>query len=290
MKLLHFDDSRIGVLKDGRVVDVTAMVLAAPGREQAMQSVIEGFGSLEPRLEEIASRESGVPLSNVTLHPPVSRPSKVLCAFANYQDRTETLTVPLDFFYKGPTSVLAPGGTVELPDIPEASVFQPEPELGFVIGRRAKHVKEADALSFVFGYINFIDISAREVPNRRTTFLTKGLDTWAPMGPVITTRDEIPDPQNLRVRLWLNDELKQDYSTAAMTNSVAAQIAWLSQYVTLEPGDVISCGAHHIGLSPINDGDRVAMEVDGLERLEFNVRSHGPRKTAEWRPPNTRRA
>ena len=116
----------------------------------------------------------------------------------------------------------------------------------------------------------------------------KGMDTYAPIGPVIVTKDEIPDPQNLRVRLWLNGDLKQDYNTGEMNHSVRAQIAWLTQYITLMPGDVICCGTHHIGLSPVNDGDRVEVEVEGLERLSLNVRSHGPRKDAHWRPPGTR--
>ena len=105
---------------------------------------------------------------------------------------------------------------------------------------------------------------------------------------MIVTKDEIADPQNLQVKLWLNAELKQDYNTAAMTHSVAAQIAWLTQYITLMPGDVLACGTHHVGLSPINDGDKVDVEVEGLERLSFSVRSLGERKTAEWGPPGTR--
>ena len=102
------------------------------------------------------------------------------------------------------------------------------------------------------------------------------------------TKDEAPDPQNLQVRLWLNGELKQNYNTSEMTHSVAAQIAWLTQYITLMPGDVVACGTHHMGLSPINDGDKVEVEVEGLERLSLSVRSFGERKTAEWRPTGTR--
>ncbi|MFQ6027932.1 MAG: fumarylacetoacetate hydrolase family protein, partial [Dehalococcoidia bacterium] len=113
---------------------------------------------------------------------------------------------------------------------------------------------------------------------------------FAPIGPVIATKDEVADPQNLQIKMWINGELKQDYNTSHMTNSVATQIAWLTQYITLNPGDVIGCGVHHMGLSPINDGDRIQMEVQGLERLELNVVSHGPRKDAEWRPPGTRSA
>ena len=183
------------------------------------------FATLRPKFEEIVSKAGGVLVSSVNLRAPLPRPHNVMCAFSNYLDREDSTPSDLDFFYKGSTSVLEHGGTVEIPDIPAATVFQPEPKLGYVIGREAKHVSEAEALDYVFGYTNFIDLSARGIPNRRTTFLHKGQDKWAPMGPVITTADEIADPQKLRVRLWLNEEQKQDYSTSLMAHSVAEQIA-----------------------------------------------------------------
>lgn len=229
-----------------------------------------------------------MPLSGVKLCPPLPRPHGILCAFSNYQDRETANLGPLDFFHKNATAAAASGSTVVIPNIPDASVYQPEPEIGYLIGKTARNVSEADALSYVFGYCNFIDVSARGVPNRHTPFLTKALDQWAPFGPVIVTADEVPDPMKLRVRLWLNGEQKQDYNTAAMSYSIPAQIAWLSQYITLKPGDVISCGTHHVGLSPINDGDRVEMEVEGMERLQFAVKSYAPRSTGNWRPPGTR--
>lgn len=290
MKLLLFDDYKLGVLKGDRVVDGSG-VLSGPtgglGRPSGgpVEAAIERWDEVRPRLEEIAAKEQGVPLSGVKVLPPLPRPHHVLCAFANYLDREGATRGSLDFFHKGGTSVIGSGGTVELPDIPEAVVFQPEPELGYVIGKQAKRVPEAAALDHVFGYLNFVDISGRGIPNRRTTFLSKELDTWAPTGPVIVTRDEVGDPQNMRVRLWINGEQKMDYRTSYMSYSVAEQIAWLTQYVTLSPGDIVSCGVFHVGLSPINDGDAVEMEIEGLERLRFSVKSYGPRKTADWAPP-----
>jgi 2-keto-4-pentenoate hydratase/2-oxohepta-3-ene-1,7-dioic acid hydratase in catechol pathway len=188
----------------------------------------------------------------------------------------------LDFFHKSATSVTGYGATVELPDLPEALVFQPEPEFAYVIGKRGRNVPEAEALSYVFGYMNFADISARNIPNRRTTNLHKAQESWAPMGPVIVTRDEIPDPQNVQVKLWLNGELRQDYNTGKMTHPVASQISWLSQQITIQPGDVIACGTYHVGLSPINEGDRVEIEGEGLERLKFSIKSYGPPKNEKW--------
>ena len=292
MKLLFFNDYRMGVLVDGQVMDVTATLqhVGIKPPQTLMEEVIEDFASFRPKFQEIASRETGVPMSNVKVRPPLPRPHNILAAFSNYRDKDQPASTPLDFFYKGATGIIGDGDTIEIPDIPEALVHQAEPELGYVIGKTVKHVSEADALDCVFGYLNFVDMSNREVPNRRTTFMQKGMDTYAPIGPVIVTSDEVPDPQNLRVRLWLNGEEKQNYNTSAMTYSVAAQIAWLTQYITLMPGDVLCCGTYHIGLSPANDGDRVEVEVEGLERLTVNVKSHGPRKTEHWQPPGTRSA
>jgi 2-keto-4-pentenoate hydratase/2-oxohepta-3-ene-1,7-dioic acid hydratase in catechol pathway len=302
MKLLVFNNYRVGVLKGDRVVDVSG---AAPhteflsrgplGAEAVMEEVIEGWDHIKPNFEAIVAREAGVPLAEVTLHPPLPRPPNALCCFSNYQDRampaeSKPPVYGLDFFHKSATSMVGSGATVELPDLPEAVVFQPEPEFAYVIGKRGKNVPEANALDYVFGYTNFVDVSARGIPNRRTTFLHKSLDGWAPMGPVITTKDEIPDPQNVTVRLWLNGELKQEYNTSAMLHWIAPQISWLSQLITLSPGDVVSCGVHHVGLQPINEGDRVEVEGEGLERLRFTVKSYGPRKDAHWRPPGTRDA
>ena len=291
MKLLFFDDYKMGVLKGSNVVDVSGAIdhndIIPP--EWQMETVIAEFDAYRPRFEEIAAKEAGVPMSSVKVQAPLPRPHNVLCAFSNYLDRPDATPGAIDFFYKGTTSIMGDGETVELPDIPEALVFQPEAELSYIIGKQAKHVAEKDALSYVFGYANFIDVSARNIPNRRTTFLHKGQDRWAPFGPVITTADEIADPQDMRVRLWRNEELQQDYNTSAMAHSIAEQIAWLTQWITLMPGDVLSCGTHHEGLAPINDGDKIEIEIDGLERLRFDIRSFGPRKDEHWRPPGVTR-
>src|SRR5581483_9317172 len=161
MKLLLFDDYRPGVLKGDRVVDISRAlpqvdrqglppVLCAEG---LMETLIDRFGELRPKIEQIVASEGGVPISSVRIRPPLPRPSNALCAFSNYQDRPMATASPLDFFHKSATSIVGDGDTVELPDIPEAEVFHPEPELAYVIGRAAKKVREADALNYVFGYL-----------------------------------------------------------------------------------------------------------------------------------------
>jgi 2-keto-4-pentenoate hydratase/2-oxohepta-3-ene-1,7-dioic acid hydratase in catechol pathway len=138
-------------------------------------------------------------------------------------------------------------------------------------------------MDHVFGYVPFYDISARGL-NRRSQFLGKGQETFAACGPWITTADEIPDPHKLNVRSWVAGALRQDYSTGDMAHPVAAQIAWLSRFVRLRPGDVIATGVHHKGLWPINVGDTIEIEIGGLGRASFNIAGDSPFKHGEFRP------
>ncbi len=287
MKLLRFNDDRIGVLNgEGRVVDVTEAVPAyrEKGPQQAIEEVIASWDGYRREFQRLAASQRGVPLSDVRLRAPVPRPSKCLAAFANYLDRPDRTAddMPLEFFYKAP-ELLGPEGTVELPDIPSVVVYQPEAELAFVIGRQARNVGEAEAMDCIFGYVPFFDISARGM-TRRTTFLSKGQDTFGPCGPWVTTRDEVPDPHNLRVRSWVNGQPRQDYNTKHMAHSIPEQLAWLSRFVQLQPGDIVATGTYHVGLGPLNDGDVLEIEIEGLGRARFFARGYGPRKEAEFIP------
>ena len=294
MKLVCFNENRLGVLKDERVVDVTSALphWGIKRLQTHVEEVLEEFGTYRPKFEELQAQEAGVPLSAVSLLPPLPRPSKVLAAFVNYRDREGAPDPPMEFFYKSPTGIVGPGGTVELPDNDAVGVYHFEAELAYVIGKRAKHVSEADAMEYVFGYVPFIDVSARPAGGvqRRTQFMGKGQDTFAPIGPYLVTKDEVPDPHDLQVRLWVNEGLRQDYRTSDMAHRIPAQIAWLTQFVTLVPGDVITTGTHHRGLGPVNGGDVVDFEIEKLGRMTLSVKGYGPPKTAEWRPGGPPRA
>lgn len=287
MKILRFNDDQIGVLKDGNVVDVTGTVSSrgARGPQGVMDEIIGHFSKYRRRFEKKLAQDNGVPLSSVKLLAPLPRPSKVLAAFANYMDYIGRAVdhLPNEYFYKAP-ELLPPEGTIILPEMPQVLVFQPEAELAFVIGKPARNVSEKDAMKHVFGYVPFGDISARGW-QRRTTFLLKGQDTWGPCGPWITTKDEVDDPHNLNVRSWVNGAVRQDYSTKFMAHKIPEQISWLSQYVQLQPGDVVTTGTYHEGLGPLNDGDVFEFEIEKLGRAKFSVKGYGPRKDAEWRPP-----
>jgi 2-keto-4-pentenoate hydratase/2-oxohepta-3-ene-1,7-dioic acid hydratase in catechol pathway len=128
-------------------------------------------------------------------------------------------------------------------------------------------------MSHVFGYVNFIDGSARGLPPAGNTFFQmKSRDGFAPMGPYLVTADEIPDPQRLQVRLWVNGTLKQNFNTSDMAHRIPRCIEWMSSIHTLEPGDVLATGTNHRGLSAFQDGDLVELECDGLGRLRFHIR------------------
>jgi 2-keto-4-pentenoate hydratase/2-oxohepta-3-ene-1,7-dioic acid hydratase in catechol pathway len=134
-------------------------------------------------------------------------------------------------------------------------------------------VPRAQAMGHVFGYMNFIDGSARGLPPPGNVFFQmKSRDTFAPIGPWIVTADEIADPQNLRIRLSVNGTVKQDFSTSDMAHDIARCIEWVSAIHPLEPGDILATGTNHRGLSAFMDGDAVVLEVEGLGRLTINVR------------------
>lgn len=284
MKILRFNDDRIGVLKDGdRVVDVSGAVSyrAEKGPKRVIEEVIEGFEDYRETFSQIVNRENGVALNSVKLLAPIPQPNKCLAAFVNYLDRPdrspESLTI--EYFYKCPEMV-GPDKAIELSDIPAVTVFNPEAELAFVMGKRAKNVSQADAMSYIFGYVPFFDISARGL-TRRTMFLGKGQDTHAAIGPWITTKDEVPDVHNLTVKSWVGEEARQNYNTKYMAYKIPEQIAWLTRFVQLCPGDIIATGTYHEGLGPVNGGDVLEIEIERLGRAKFNIKGDGPRKVAK---------
>lgn len=282
MKLVLFQDSqapasdvRPGLLRDDRVVDIseTARRWESRSPQELMQTLIDHFDSLRPELERLAASRDGVPLSRARLGPPLPRPSKILCCIGNYWEHTERDRRPLNMFLKSPEAVIGPGDTVVLPDFP-ASVFHHEAELAIVIKGPARSLTEADFQRAVFGYTGFIDVSARD-EGRRTwragSFLGKSFDTFAPLGPCIVTADEIPDPQKLRVRFWVNDELFHNYTTDDMEHRIPELVAFASAVMTLNTGDLIACGTNHEGLGPLQDGDVGVIELDRIGRMEIRV-------------------
>jgi 2-keto-4-pentenoate hydratase/2-oxohepta-3-ene-1,7-dioic acid hydratase in catechol pathway len=272
MKLAFFDDFKLGVVKGDSIVDVSAAVRDIPHTNPAnlITGLIERFGNYRGKLKA-ASSSNGVPVSSVRIRPPLPKPGNIVCMAVNYMENGTLPKKPqINAFHKAGTAVIGPGDTMVLPDEP-ATIFEGEAELAIVIGKRASNVSAANAMDHIFGYMNFIDGSARGLPSQGF-FAMKSRATFCPIGPYIVTKDEIADPQSTPVKLWVNGELKQDFNTNDMAHDIARCIEWASSVHTLEPGDILATGTNHRGLSSFMDGDTVELEVQGCGRLKFSVR------------------
>ena len=283
MKLALYDDYQLGVIKGDRIVNAMSAIEGMNFRrpQDMMEEVIINWAEMRPRIEAAAEGQDGVTLGSVRLRPPVPRPPKLICAAVNYLEFGQREPAVLDAFLKSPTAVIGSGDTCELPPAP-ASVFHHEPELAFVIGRTASKVEQDDALSYIFGYTNFLDMSARGLQGAvgNSFFLGKCWDTFAPMGPALVTADEIDDPQELQVRLWNNDEPRHDFPTSDMAHKIPELISEMSKITTLEPGDVIATGVNHQHIGAVQNGDVLRMEIEGLgPPLIINVSDPSDR---EW--------
>lgn len=275
MKLLFFDDFKLGVVKGDSVVDVSQQVHDIPqtGPHNLINGLIERFADYRGALEQAAATARGVPLASVRIRPPLPRPVNIDAMAVNYmEDGTRKEPAPINAFHKSPSSVIGDNDTMVLPDVP-ATIFEGEAELALVIAKRAANVPAAKAMEYVFGYLNFIDGSARGLPPAGNTFYQmKSRDTFAPMGPYIVTADEVKDPHNLQVRLWVNGTLMQNYNTSDMAHKIPRCIEWVTSIHTLEPGDVLALGTNHRGLNPFQDGDLVELETEPLGRLRVKIR------------------
>ena len=274
MKLVFFDDFKLGVLKDGNVVDVGAAVsgINHTSPQDLINQVIANFSQHRAALQQAADSGPGTPVEQVRLRSPLPKPGNIVAMAVNYmEDGTRDAPAPINAFHKSPNAVIGQGDTMILPDVP-ATIFEGEAELALVIGKHASNVSQEDAFDYIFGYLNFIDGSARGLPPSGNTFYQmKSRATFAPMGPWLVTADEIEDPQNLPVRLWVNEDLKQNYNTNDMAHQIPRIIEWVSSVHDLEPGDVIATGTNHRGLSAFQDGDKVDLECEGMGVLRFNV-------------------
>lgn len=222
-----------------------------------------------------------VPLSQVRPLAPIPRPGKFICVGLNYRDHCEeqNLEPPKSpvLFAKFANAIANPGDEIRKPQVTSKLDF--EGELGVVIGRGGKHIPQAEALDHVFGYTIVNDVSARDVQKQDGQWLrAKSMDGFAPIGPCITTTDEIPDPQTLALRTTVNGVVMQDSHTSRMIFSVAMLIEFISRCMTLEPGDIISTGTPSgVGVwrNPpvfLQDGDVVRIEIERIGVLQNTVR------------------
>jgi 2-keto-4-pentenoate hydratase/2-oxohepta-3-ene-1,7-dioic acid hydratase in catechol pathway len=215
--------------------------------------------------------------SAIDIGPCVPEPGKLLCVGLNYRKHAREAKLdipPVPVLFSKFQNAIAASGE-DIPLVPGSTRYDYEAELAVVIGKRAKYVPEDQALQYVLGYCNANDVSARELQGLTSQWLVgKTLDKFLPIGPYLLTADEAPDPQVWPVRCWLNGELRQDSSTADMIFSAAQIVSFASQYMTLEPGDLISTGTPEgviLGMKErvwMKAGDSMVVEVGPLGKLE----------------------
>lgn len=268
------DGQRVGIVRQEQVLDLTELL----GGVRSLQEVIEKWGALEAVIQ--TGVESGKAklvggLGEVSLMAPLPRPGKVICIGLNYADHAaETgAAIPTEpvVFCKFPTAVIGPGDPIRLPPISQQVDY--EAELVVVIGRGGKRIAPDRAMDHVFGYTCGHDVSARDWQKGRPGgqwLLGKTFDTFAPLGPVLVTRDEVPDPHQLEVTFRLNGQILQQSNTRQFIFKIDHLISHLSQIFTLEPGDVLFTGTPPgVGVARqpaifLKGGDRAEVEIEGL--------------------------
>ncbi|MEU5401616.1 fumarylacetoacetate hydrolase family protein [Streptomyces sp. NPDC005963] len=286
MRIALFDQYRIGIVDGASVRDVTDVVDSRwHGTPYVINQLIEHFDELKESLQAALASAPERPLADVTLLPPIPRPGQVLAAPANYHAHVAEMTdsqyrptnqqalrSPGDvgFFVKSSASISGPADAVELPPMP-GRAFHHEVELGIVIGKPARGVPAEQVADHIFGYLVLLDLTLRtEGERQEERTMRKSFETFTPIGPFIVTADEVPDPGNLGLRLWVNDELRQQANTRDLIVGIDDLIEQASSVVTLWPGDIYATGTPE-GVGPIEAGDVVRAEIDGLGELSLPV-------------------
>lgn len=272
--------ARLGVVVEGGIIDLSTHLTLCPS---TMTDLITAWGDLAPAVQKVAAQTTpDHPLDKASLLPPIQRPGKILGIGLNYADHVEEsgMEAPAEplWFAKMPTAVNAPHGVVNVPKVSEQLDY--EVELAVIIGRHCKHVSEESAAEVIFGFCVANDFSVRDWQLRTSQFMVgKSFDTHAPFGPWITTADELTSPHGLDIECRVNGEVRQKSNTAHLVFNCYAQIAHLSQAMTLEPGDIILTGTPGgvgAALQPprwLSDGDLVESSITGLGTLHNRIKN-----------------
>jgi 2-keto-4-pentenoate hydratase/2-oxohepta-3-ene-1,7-dioic acid hydratase in catechol pathway len=292
MKLATIKPNDLAIVKQDVLIPLGA-ALEKEGvlpKGSTMLDLIAQYEGIKSKLAELGAKNGGVKLDAKMLKPPVERPSKIWAAAGNYKRGTGGLDdargrgsaskvspeeLLENIFLKPPSFIAGPEDHILIPRNAD-SIF-PELELCVVIGKKARHLSKEQAFDAVFGYTIMLDVTARGYGLSKnlsgTRSVRKGFETFSPIGPWITTKDEIADPHNLWMKLWINGELKQSARTDAMINDIATQISFLSQVTTLYPGDLLTTGNPD---SPefqekLKPGDLLKAEIEGIGAMSLGV-------------------
>lgn len=282
MKLIRHGDlnkEKPGVMLEGVLYDTSAF--GEDYNEKFFET--DGLVRLQKFLEDNKEKLERVP-ENSRLGSPIARPSKIVCTGLNYRDHAHEMGVPVPtepiIFMKATTALAGPFDDIIIPRNSEKTDW--EVELAFVIGKRASYITEEEAMDYVTGYCLHNDVSERAYQFERggTWDKGKGCDTFAPIGPYLVTKDEVKDVNDLRLWLKVNGETMQDSTTANFIFKIPLILSYMSQFMTLLPGDIISTGSPFgvgHGLNPpayLKPGDVVELGIDGLGTAKQYVRGY----------------
>lgn len=275
MKLASFvrpsGEIRLGVVDGDEIVDVTDRV-GGDAHISPMRALLTRQGAIQTAFQHLAGDR--LPVASVTFAPLIPDPGKIIAAPVNYADHQAEMLEDyhidaLGIFLKATSSVLGSQGTVRLPYTDRR--FDQEGELALVIGRTVSHVSVENALECVAGYTILLDMTMRGGEDRSTR---KSFDTFTPVGPYLVTPEEAGSPDAMRLRTWVNGDIRQDADIASLIWSVPRLIAYASSVMTLYPGDIITTGTP-AGIGRVVDGDEIIVDITNLGRLEVKVSAEG---------------
>lgn len=273
MKLARFNEGRVGVVVGNQIADVTEFLGVDPTEfpPVAMVRVIAEFDRHAARLEEAAKSAPKFDLDAVKLLTPVPWPNKVVAYPVNYHDHGREMQADYraahqGFFLKPNSSLSGAGEPVVLPDLPGREVHH-ECELAIVIGKGGRNITRENWSDHVFGYACLLDMVVR---GREERVARKAYDTFCPVGPWVITADEVGDPTNLEMKLWVNDELRQHANTRDLVLDIPGMVEMASAVMTLYPGDIIATGTP-AGVGPVEAGDNIRISIERVGEMTVPV-------------------
>lgn len=271
MKIALFNENQVGVVVDETIYNVSEVVgWDASAPQASLVKLMGEFDTLKPTIEAALTNCPAQPLADVALRAPVPNPTKIVAAPINYilhkEEMNTAATVDaLGFFLKAPSSIIGPNETVFLPYLDRR--VDHEAEIAFVVGKEAKDVKAEDAANYIFGYLALMDITIRGKEDRPWR---KSFDTFTPIGPWIVTADEVGNPNEVQMNLWVNEEIRQSANTKDLIYDCYRFFEVASNAMTLLPGDIITTGTPE-GVAPIVKGDTVRIHIERIGEFSVQV-------------------
>lgn len=273
MKIVRYNGGHVGISDTCKVVDVSHLCGAGPDEwpPVGINRLIRDFDALRPQLEQLLASEPGVPLESVRLETPVPWPNKLVAYPVNYHDHAREMASRglaniQGYFLKANSSLVGPADRIELPALSGREIHH-ECEIALIIGKQGRQIPFERALDHVFGYACLMDMTVRGKEER---VFRKSYDTFTPVGPWITTADEVPDPKDIGMKLWVNGQLRQQSNTRDLIVDIANMVAIASSASTLYPGDIIATGTP-AGVDKVLAGDEVTIEVEHVGRMSLPV-------------------